>query len=705
IFSIQNVFVNNLGRVQRGGPTIDSYCSQPGNLLSPPPPTINVLQVGIALYQITDTCSKQFSRPPVTPKILTVDVHPQLVVGGICGNNIPVTSLQPRVHIWSVNGLSFCLKYKESNNLSPRGKGNIINRKCMLLRGQSAALHSPNDPVVAVLAADFTLGYWYKLLLDMEPACKQPNIKQGKSLMIQCFLMDTEGYLVAHPAMMDPLTSPPNPSATSASLPRHITHQEPLVSMELLSIGSNLVWKRSCGRWWHGSTERHYVFNLPPGQLLTTPFMESQVDGGCLHYALTAVPQTNLILGMINQTCNKATAFCPCSMVDRLCLNCQLVEAGACGGPQIQLLNCGVTCPVNFRFGPAGPRRIFVHLVSSNPNTLGETPSPYFDSRFIPPRLTLHTMINSSNDSCHSAPTCSRTPESSSPLQYSMILLGQLQPCISISCNVHIGMASCLGVVGCVWCTVGPDKHSQLPTPRCLQVHECHGGILGGPSPYPNGLATLPISDKNPGYGSTPIGPVAGGIMAVFLIVAIAVYCYRQHVGSNSTNNLYTQSQLQYSAPQNHYSYHTDTTHDLDNADDDLLGAMNGGIGIGAAAAISPYRMNPGYRRPAGQQPDSSDHGYSTMTPHEDSENLNYTDLGGLAVVPSTNNLLDDDPLCAGRWSPPLSSPLTGHNANNGIKDHDTDGENYAFTNLSSPKRIGPNKMIVPVTVHMVDTV
>lgn len=40
-----------------------------------------------------------------------------------------------------------------------------------LFQGQSAAMHSSADPVAAVLAADFTLGYFYKLLLDLEPAC------------------------------------------------------------------------------------------------------------------------------------------------------------------------------------------------------------------------------------------------------------------------------------------------------------------------------------------------------------------------------------------------------------------------------------------------------------------------------------------------------------------------------------------------------
>ena len=39
-------------------------------------------------------------------------------------------------------------------------------------------------------------------------------------------------------------------------------------------------------------------------------------------------------------------------------------------------------------------------------------------------------------------------------------------------------------------------------------------------------------------------------------------------------------------------------------------------------AAMSPYRLNPSYRRPPGGD---SDHGYSTMTPHEDSEHMGPT--------------------------------------------------------------------------------
>lgn len=55
--------------------------------------------------------------------------------------------------------------------------------------------------------------------------------------------------------------------------------------------------------------------------------------------------------------------------------------------------------------------------------------------------------------------------------------------------------------------------------------------------------------------------------MAVFLVVAVAVYCYRQHVGSTS-HSLYTPASLQ---PRPSV-YQSQPAHDMDTGDDDLLG-------------------------------------------------------------------------------------------------------------------------------------
>lgn len=67
----------------------------------------------------------------------------------------------------------------------------------------------------------------------------------------------------------------------------------------------------------------------------------------------------------------------------------------------------------------------------------------------------------------------------------------------------------------------------------------------------------------------------------------------------------------------------------LDNEPDDLEPVIeevikpvvqpNAVVMLANAAAVSPYRLNPGYRRPAGGD---SDNGYSTMTAHDDSEHL-----------------------------------------------------------------------------------
>lgn len=46
-------------------------------------------------------------------------------------------------------------------------------------------------------------------------------------------------------------------------------------------------------------------------------------------------------------------------------------------------------------------------------------------------------------------------------------------------------------------------------------------------------------------------------------------------------------------------------------------------------ASVSPYRVNTSYRRPAGGD---SDHGYSTMTPHEDSEHASMPCLDPLSI-------------------------------------------------------------------------
>ena len=43
---------------------------------------------------------------------------------------------------------------------------------------------------------DVTLGYFYKMLLDNIQVCKQS--------MVRCFLLNDDGYLIAHPSLVEP---------------------------------------------------------------------------------------------------------------------------------------------------------------------------------------------------------------------------------------------------------------------------------------------------------------------------------------------------------------------------------------------------------------------------------------------------------------------------------------------------------------------
>ena len=144
--------------------------------------------------------------------------------------------------------------------------------------------------------------------------------------------------------------------------------------------------------------------------------------------------------------------------------------------------------------------------------------------------------------------------------------------------------------------------------------------------------------------------------------------------------------------------------------------------GLDNVAIVSPYRVNTHYRRPTAGD---SDHGYSTMTPgHEDSEHA-ASFVEPLMVArpshrPSTRSpkghlnskqepLRSISPVYS-RPSYKIESPATLHESADELDDsqaakrkHQLDvfNDSLAMTILpDSPV----NQIIVPVTVHMVDT-
>ena len=383
--------------------------------------------------------------------------------------------------------------------------------------------------------------------------------------------------------------------------------------------------KKACSSWPDLTVQRYYQLNMtlndrwgnlePSGSGGGTsgagrpvdnppiPVLTNLIHGEhCIRYQIVAIQGTNLFVGIVNQTCESATAFCPCSTVDRLCLNCHRMEQSEC--------ECPCECPL-------------------------ETDA-----------CTNHQQTDAG------LPACPAVPESVHPFggmmpsppaarpdggasQASNPPVDMLPACLAPECNDRMTERECFGVVGCEWCV--RDGLSILQVPFCTQHSKCYGGQLRGASPYSdesgagaNGI--LSTSDSGAFMKSLPVGPVAGGVMAFFAFVALSIYCYRRASRKRRRNG---QCGYESAAGGNGGLRMTplDGGHDPDDGDDMEPDAdettavvthefsLANSPGLDNVAIVSPYRVNTGYRRPAGGD---SDHGYSTAgysvstsTPHE----------------------------------------------------------------------------------------
>ncbi|XP_055956054.1 VWFA and cache domain-containing protein 1 [Patella vulgata] len=438
------------------------------------------------------------------------------------------------------------------------GAGYIVTISHTIFEGKPAALHSPADRVAAVMGMDITMGYFHKLLIDNIPACKQPTVR--------CFLMDDKGYLIAHPAFVDPNGKGPVEQ-------QHITHKEPLVANDILNH-RGFVQKKLCNRYNDRTVQRFYRFNTSLEGVLT-----NLVHGEhCARYQITYIPGTNAFLGIVNHTCETATAFCPCSMVDRLCLNCHRMEQSEC--------ECPCECPLEMDL------------------CTGE--------------LLDEEDLN---------PSCERDPEEEHVVLIDSSITDKLDQCYQPKCEERQSKNDCMGVVDCSWCQVQLDGNTPINKPYCASQRVCFGGVIGAHTPYGDEIAANVMAQQfdPPTVKSTPVGPVAGGIMGCFLILALGVYCYRHHVHRNTHQYISSMPDAT-----NRMSHYYNEPEDQEPVEEPGSGHTNFVLAsFENPASISPYRVNTSYRRPAGGD---SDHGYSTMTPHEDSEHASLPCLEPLLI-------------------------------------------------------------------------
>lgn len=399
-----------------------------------------------------------------------------------------------------------------------------------------------------VLAMDVTYGYIFKLLLDQMPFCTEKTIK--------CFMIDDRGYLIYHPNLIDPNGHGPIEQ-------QHIIHKESLVANDILNH-KHFVKKILCNNYADGTIQRFYKLNMSLDEVLV-----NAVHGEhCVKYQVSAVPGTNVFVGVVNATCEVVATFCPCSMVDRLCFNCNSMEQKQC--------ECPCECPLNL-------------------NTCTHPNRSFTDN-----------------------PLCGTVPEQSisvpSDLPPNLVTTANLKPCISFKCELQLTYSSCLGATGCEWCQTDVDGVTPLPNPFCTSITTCFNGILGSVTPYGDAVSETSSTEDLLSSQYSPVGPVIGSVIGMCFVLTLLFFCYRSYT-SQAVERFYLTSTQENQVRMSDINI-SDDYHELDNHQDKLLQDSK------KPEPLSPYCVSTGYRRPPTVI--DSDHGYSTMTPHDESEHLSF---------------------------------------------------------------------------------
>ncbi|XP_055689667.1 VWFA and cache domain-containing protein CG16868 [Lutzomyia longipalpis] len=521
--------------------------------------------------------------------------------------------------------------------LDAGGAGYVTTIAHTIFEARPNALHSAQrDTPIGVVALDLTMGFHYKLVLESGGFCSEANVK--------CFLMEDRGYLIAHPSVLEPVTG-----INSRRPLEHITHRESFVANDILNH-KELVQKKLCNVYANRTIQRYYQFNISLTDVLT-----NVVHGERTKYQITVIPGTNIFVGVLNAS-NDGGAFCPCSTVDRLCLNCNRMEQTEC--------ECPCECPLHYE-PPGGTTEAAKCAATSVAD--GE------DQKLATDGVCMPFM-----------------PEAASPataLTYSVDDL-ELRACVSAVCDLYATQTECLGVVGCEWCQVDVDGETIFTQPFCTSMQSCFNGILGSATPYGDGQLGSAIVDPliPPAYSA--IGPVAGATIALCLVVGFAMYCYRQNQDPGGAEHLYgadSQGENQLDVPMARLNFDDMGGHDDcdfgNSSNQNLLPAT--GIMI---PEVSPYRAPSACRRPNAAD---SDHGYSTMTPHEDSENLCFT-LADPLLTHKRLSMSDSASISTSVSSPTNCRPLGGFDR------HLAAAPVEGTTILPA----SPHLVLAPVTVH-----
>ncbi|KAH8413707.1 hypothetical protein KR222_004348, partial [Zaprionus bogoriensis] len=440
--------------------------------------------------------------------------------------------------------------------LDAGGAGYIVTIAHTIFEGKSHALHSAQqDRPVAVVALDVPYAFYYRLVLDSTPLCQLPHMK--------CLLFEHEGYLLAHPSMLQVST----PARNQRRPHEHLTHKESYLANDMLNHGQ-LVRKLGCASYQNRTLQRYYAFNTSLASILS-----NVVHGERTKYAIALIRGSNLFAAVLNSSCDGG-AFCPCSTIDRVCLNCKRMDQTDC--------ECPCECP----------------MLSSDSESYAN-----YTQQF---------------------PYCAPPSEHFLAMPPTTQLLSALPTCVVHGvggCETHATQRECLGMMGCEWCQQDVEGNS-FGAAFCSTQAGCFNGVLGSLTPYGELDELEMLAAHNPQreqHSYSAFGPLGGAIVVLAIVIGFAIYCYRNNLDNQAQEQFYVDSvqEENYGLPLSRFNFDDCKAHD-----EPPMGGYDHTAAqrqLMHAADISPYHMSSGssyYRRPPNGE---SDHGYSTMTPHEDS--------------------------------------------------------------------------------------
>ncbi|SPP72929.1 VWFA and cache domain-containing protein CG16868 [Drosophila guanche] len=448
--------------------------------------------------------------------------------------------------------------------LDAGGAGYIVTLAHTIFEGKAHALHSAQqDRPVGVVALDVPYAFYYRLIVESTPLCQLPHMK--------CLIFEHEGYLLAHPSMLQPAT----PTRNQRRPHEHLTHKESYLANDMLNHGQ-LVRKLGCTSYQNRTLQRYYAFNTSLASILG-----NVVHGERTKYAIALIRGSNLFAAVLNSSCDGG-AFCPCSTIDRECLNCKRMDQTDC--------ECPCECPMVGDGNTSSSFEYYANYTQHFPYCL--PPSEHFVA--LPPTTQLLSAL----------PSC--------------MVAGSA---VAGGCELYSSQRECLGVMGCEWCQQDVEGNT-FSAAFCAAQASCFNGVLASLTPYGELDELELLAAHNPQreqHAYSAFGPLGGAVVVLAIVIAFAIYCYRHNLDAQAQEQFYVDSvqEENYGLPLSRFNFDDCKAHDEP--------PLGGGYDHTAAqrqlmhaADISPYHVSTGssYRRPPNGE---SDHGYSTMTPHEDS--------------------------------------------------------------------------------------